>query len=402
VAKEKLGFKFSNRTPAMKRLVGETLIFAFVSFTVVFGATVGYKMVALKSDVLYAAADTARDLNLDIVVAAAEDIYYGYITSPTDSNLVDPVFAADETATPEPSPTEKTDMKANVERWGAAQQASQIPDPLRSIFSRLRPGEGQWHATKIKVAGMPAIYTARVRTEKSLPDTYATVAWFDTKLLAFEQYAGTELPEGNYKRGTGAVPKAMKPFYVASMAGAYLLKHSQGGYIYNGQLVKRMVRGKATLFTYPDGSVDIQKYGSAKVREGYVTARQNLAPDVYNGRSQVNNETESTWGWVWEGVGSGKNLVYRTGIGIRKDGTIVYVIGKALSAKSLAQLLANAGADRAMALDMNTGYAHAFLYGPYLKRGGVPINPDRQGAQTLFYKASDRDYIAVFAKSPAN
>jgi Phosphodiester glycosidase len=375
---------------------------AVLSFASCFGGTFLYQADFLKQDNLTAFAETARAMNLDVVVAIAEDIYYGDLTRPGSSSSIDPIAiaaAANHQVSNADRKLSNLHPVANVAAWGAAQRPSNLPSTLTSVFSQPLAQEGQWHATKITVAGAPAIYTARVRTEPSLPNTFATVAWLDTKLLSFAQYAGYALPEGNYNRGTGEVASNLKPFYVASFAGAYLLKHSQGGYIYNNQLVKKMVDGKATLLTYPDGTIAIEKWGSSKIRPGFSTARQNLDLDVADGINQVKDESQSKWGWVWEGVGSGSNLVYRTGIGIRADGTLVYVTGKALSAKSLADLLVNAGAVNAMALDMNVGFAHSFFYGPYMKQGGIPINPDRAPAKLQFWNASDRDFIAVFAKS---
>ena len=99
------------------------------------------------------------------------------------------------------------------------------------------------------------------------------------------------------------------------------------------------------------------------------------------------------------GTGSGKNFIWRSAIGLRADGTVVYVQSQALSAGSLANLLVRAGAVRGMALDMNKAFANGDLYGPYGPKGKA-INPDNQNPTDRFYKSSTRDFVAVFAKSP--
>ena len=220
----------------------------------------------------------------------------------------------------------------------------------------------------------------------------------DSSLLAFKQIPGTEVPEGNYERGDGLVPEELRDFYVAGLNNAFLMRDSQGGFVYEGKTVKKLVAGKATLVTYRDGTLDVLKWGRDRPTKAIQAARQNLTLMVDDSVSQVEDESQSKWGWVWEGVGSGKNLVWRSAIGVRADGTIVYCIGPVLSARSLADMMVRAGAVRAMPLDMNSAYANGFLYGPYAP--GKRIDPNIYREPDRFYVASERDFIAVFAKSP--
>jgi hypothetical protein len=91
-------------------------------------------------------------------------------------------------------------------------------------------------------------------------------------------------------------------------------------------------------------------------------------------------------------------LVWRSALGIRADGTVVYCIGPVLSAKSLADMMVRAGAVRAMPLDMNSAYANGFLYGPY--GSGKRIDPNIYREPDRFWAPSERDFVAVYAKSP--
>ncbi|MTA29274.1 MAG: hypothetical protein F2529_00005, partial [Actinobacteria bacterium] len=148
-----------------------------------------------------------------------------------------------------------------------------------------------------------------------------------------------------------------------------------------------------------DGSFDVVKWGRDFVGGDIQSVRQNMELIVDGGVSQVESEDQSKWGWAWQGVGSGKNLVWRSAIGIRADGSMVYVIGDAMSAKSLGDVLVRAGARRAILLDMNSAYANGFLYGPY--KGGRKIDPASTRSPERFWIPSERDFIAVYAKSPA-
>jgi hypothetical protein len=185
---------------------------------------------------------------------------------------------------------------------------------------------------------------------------------------------------------------------VAGLNNAFLMRDSQGGYVYEGTVIRKLVYGKATLVTYSDGSLDVLKWGRDKPTKAIQAARQNLTLMVDGSASQVQDESQAKWGWVWEGVGSGKNLVWRSAIGVRADGTIVYCIGPVLSAKSLADMMVRAGAVRAMPLDMNSAYANGFLYGPYAP--GKRIDPGIFREADRFWAPSERDFVAVYAKSP--
>jgi hypothetical protein len=78
---------------------------------------------------------------------------------------------------------------------------------------------------------------------------------------------------------------------------------------------------------------------------------------------------------------------------------MVYVIGAAMSASSLGDVLVRAGARRAILLDMNEAYANGFLYGPY--KAGRKIDAESTRSPERFWATSERDFIAVYAKSPA-
>jgi len=348
-----------------------------------------------------AAAEVLRDDGFSPLVAFAENLYYGVINpakvggSPTDGA----VFGGADASGGSHKTTSRV-AKANVKAWGPAGAPLALPPRLVSPVNPT-PHEGEWIPTKIKVNGATAVYVARVRPDAVHTSVYAAVAWFDPKLLAFTQVPGTQLPEGNVpERGNGRVPAKLRGFYMAGFAAGYKMDQSQGGYVNKGFVTKPLVKGKATLLTYPDGSIRIADWGRDSVPGNFVTARQNLDLMVDHGSSQVVNEDQAKWGQVWYGTGSGHNFIWRSGIGIRADGSVVYVQSAALSAGSLANLLVKAGAVEGMALDMNQAFANGDFYGPY-RPSAMPINPENKLPANKFWKQSSRDFVAVFAKSPA-
>ncbi|MEY2677091.1 MAG: hypothetical protein RL510_1111 [Actinomycetota bacterium] len=389
--------------PAKRMVIGwvwmavRTLVLFGVAVGLVTTAAAADRMIRFKEEPLTAYATVVRQAGFGVVVAFAEDIYYSYINLPTvGGNPTDSAKFDDEIVDSNVDRAEPASV-AFVELWGPAGVPSEPPARLVSPVAP-KPGEGNFLNTRIFVNGSSAIRIARIRPDTEHTSYFATITWLDSSLLAFKQIPGTEVPEGKYDRGDGLVPKELRAFYVAGLNNAFLMRDSQGGFVYEGKVVKKLVDGKATLVTYQDGTLDVLKWGRDLPTKEIQAARQNLTLMVDDSLSQVEDESQSKWGWVWEGVGSGKNLVWRSAIGVRADGTIVYCIGPVLSARSLADMMVRAGAVRAMPLDMNSAYANGFLYGPYAP--GKRIDPNIYREPDRFFVPSERDFIAVFAKSP--
>ena len=394
---------------AVRSALLKNIRFAGISLLALVGIGVGsfafatyQRATSQQEDTMMAASEVARDWGLNPLVAVAENIYYGYLNPAKVGGT--PAEAAGFDDKPN-SPNVPRDVskvsptpEANIPEFGPATEPQQLPEPLTSPVKPL-PGEGKWRPTKIVVNGATAIYIARIRPDTSHTSIYATVAWFDTHLLGFSQVPGTKLPEGKFDHGNGKVANNLRKFYVAGFANGYKMNQSQGGYVKDGVVVSRLVRGKATLLTYPDGSIDIVKWGRDAYKPGFSVARQNLNLMVDRGASKVLSNSAAEWGSAWHGTGSGGNYVWRSGVGKTADGNIVYVQSAALTAETLADLLVRAGAVEAMALDMNSGFANGNLFGPYLPKG-KHINPDNPNPALDFYKTSERDFVAVFAKSP--
>jgi hypothetical protein len=91
-----------------------------------------------------------------------------------------------------------------------------------------------------------------------------------------------------------------------------------------------------------------------------VSVRQNLKLLIDNGilSKNIDDAVSSSWGAT---LGGGM-YVWRSGIGITADGDFVYVIGDALSARSLAEIMLKAGVVRGMQLDINRWWVSYMWY----------------------------------------
>jgi hypothetical protein len=127
--------------------------------------------------------------------------------------------------------------------------------------------------------------------------------------------------------------------------------------------------------------------------------RQNLKLLVDNGQisPNLNQDIETNFGAT---LGGGY-FVWRSGLGITKDGRIVYVYGPALDVQDLAELLQRAGAVEGMQMDINP----AWMKFDYYHAGGDPSNPvpvpllsDQEPSPYSYYTPSARDFTAVYAR----
>jgi hypothetical protein len=127
--------------------------------------------------------------------------------------------------------------------------------------------------------------------------------------------------------------------------------------------------------------------------------RQNLKLLVDRGKvsPDANSDVLSNWGAT---LGGGY-YVWRSGLGITKDGRIIYVYGPALDAQDVAQLLQRAGAIEGMQMDINP----AWMKFDYYTVDGNPANPQpssllptQQPAADSYYWTSTRDFTAVYAR----
>jgi len=93
--------------------------------------------------------------------------------------------------------------------------------------------------------------------------------------------------------------------------------------------------------------------------------------------------------------------VWRSGLGITKDGRVVYVYGQALDAKDLALLLQRAGAVEGMQMDINPAWMKFDLYtthGNTTQPTAVPLLQSQQPSVYSYLTPSTRDFTAVYAR----
>jgi hypothetical protein len=267
-----------------------------------------------------------------------------------------------------------------------------------SLAMPARPSIGVWKVT----AGTPkhpAVATAMFATEagKSGTPTVSCIR-IDPRLVRLRLLTGTEQPDTSHPT-TGAVPTADRKSLLAAFNAGFKMSDSRGGWFSNGHQAAPLRLGAASLVLRSDGTADVGVWGRDVSMTRAVTAvRQNLQLLIDDGVPTAlvaTTKVEQVWGYTVRH----RVAVWRSGIGITKEGRLVYAAGKALTVQQLTNALLAAGAMRAMELDINTQFVDAYLYRPSAAGPvGTKLAASMRYGPEHYLTPQARDFVEVLAR----
>lgn len=281
------------------------------------------------------------------------------------------------------------------------------PSPIASVAGGSLPGEGQWRPAGRSVHGVPALYETYVRPDAVHTSVVTGVAWMDTDLLSARLYSGSTIPGGGPYKYSAPVSPAAATSLVAAFNSGFLMRNANGGYYTEGRTVYPLRTGAASFVIYRDGRATVGQWGrDVSMTPDVVSVRQNLVLLVDNGRPVpgLNANDTSVWGYT---LGN-QVYVWRSGIGVTANGALVYAGGPYLNIVDLANVLARAGAVRAMELDINTDWVNFTAYDPATPGGAARpgngttlLSTMAGGTGRYFAPWWSRDFITMSARSVA-
>ena len=229
------------------------------------------------------------------------------------------------------------------------------------------PGEGQWSPAGRLVNGVPAIYTTTLSPDAIHTSVVDGIAWMDTKLLTATLYSGSFIPgpppSGPFYKHTAPIQPSAASSLVAAFNAGFRLQDAMGGYFTDGRTIIPLRQGAASFVIFKNGTATVGAWGrDVTMSPNVVSVRQNLNLLVENGKPAPGLATNQ--GSQWGAVLGNSIFVERSGIGVTKDGALVYVGGPNLDAVGLANLLVRAGAVRAMELDINADWVNYATFKP--------------------------------------
>jgi Phosphodiester glycosidase len=272
------------------------------------------------------------------------------------------------------------------------------PATLKSLAGSSIAGEGQWRVVE-KVNGEPAILTTFLR-DATYTSQVNGIASVDQRLVKFSLRPGTEDP-GTANWGVpNYIPAGQRTGLLATFNGGFKLDSAGGGFYLNGIYHGPLVKGAASVVYYKNGTIKVGEWGRDFTMNSSIDGvRQNLKLLVDHGQvaADANSDVTTNWGATL----TGGYYVWRSGIGITKDGRIVYVYGSALNAQDLGLLLKRAGAVEGMQMDINPAWMKFDYYQAKGSPGDptpVPLLPTQQPSPYSYYTPSTRDFTAVYAR----
>jgi hypothetical protein len=234
------------------------------------------------------------------------------------------------------------------------------PAAMQPLVTTPLPGEGIWTPTGRTVQALPAVYTTFFRPDAVHTSLVAGAMWMDTTLLKTELIPGLQEPGGPNPYG-GQIPPEQRAAVVAAFNSGFKLNDSRGGYYNFGHEFRPLVPGVASLVIDTTGRASVGAWGRDFVMSPYIqTVRQNLSLLVDNGQLVPGLASDANTKW---GATVGNNtFVWRSGVGVDRNGGLIFVGGPGINVDSLAVILQRAGAVRAMELDINSAWVSAYTF----------------------------------------
>jgi hypothetical protein len=246
---------------------------------------------------------------------------------------------------------------------------------------------GQWTAVGLLVNGAATLTATLLPGRPGGP--LSGVVRINEAVTRLVLYAGTVEPGGTWLN-QGAVAAGQRGGLVAAFNAGFHTYASGGGWFDHGRAAVPLGPGVASLVIRADGSATVGMWGrDVTLTSDVVSVRQNLGLLVDGG---ANLAGTSYWGATLGGV----RYTWRSGVGVDAAGDLLYAGGPGLDAQSLAQVLIDAGAVRAMELDINPQWV-SFSYYSSPDTGtdllsGMLYGPSR------WLSGSTRDFFAVFVR----
>jgi hypothetical protein len=275
----------------------------------------------------------------------------------------------------------------------------QPPGPVTPFASPSLPHEGTWRVIDT-VAGHPAMATTYLRPDATHTSYVSSLVWMNPRLVRFALHPGTEDPGQGAWGQPDTIPAGSRTGLLAAFNSGFRIYASRGGYYSYGHTAAPLQAGAASFVINRNGGATVGQWGrDVHLSPAVAAVRQNLALIVDNGQpvqGLAQNE-QQRWGVT---LGNAY-FVWRSGIGVLPDGALVYAAGPALSAYTLARLLAAAGCVRAMELDINpewTDFVEYDGHGRSADPTGHDLLPDMQQPPDRYFLPSSRDFFTVYAR----
>jgi hypothetical protein len=223
------------------------------------------------------------------------------------------------------------------------------------------PGEGEWNQIYNGTAGAIMAKTF-VRPDPQRPYAVVYLVEINMNDLLISAVAGTREPGGNNNPGPGKIPLVVQNQnkLVAAFNGGFQEKDGYYGMVVGDKTYLPLRKNLATLVIYSNAKPVIVNYTGQDFGKNVVAIRQN-GPMLLENSEDVTSSNAwnmQTWGLTT----TNSMYTWRSGLGITKNGNLIYAAGPSLVPETLAQALKAAGAVNAMQLDINPVWVRFVIF----------------------------------------
>jgi hypothetical protein len=285
--------------------------------------------------------------------------------------------------------TLRTTPVANVDR---AITAAAVPGP----------GEGVWVSVTGLAARRGAVQQTYIRPDPKAASVSAELVRFDQHALRTVLVPGTKEPGGTGWSWGSQIPRAQRPRAVAAFNAGFKFGGTRGGLYAEGRhAVRPLQDGVASLVIHTDGTADVAQWGrDATLTKNVASVRQNLALIVDHGQAVPGLTSDR--GLRWGTKKSQFQYTWRSAVGVDARGRLVYAAGSQMTLTQLATAMVDAGAVRAMQLDIHDGVVTFNWYRPdphsALGVAASKLTPSMQRSPTRYLTPDQRDFVTVEAR----
>ncbi|MBI4963383.1 MAG: hypothetical protein HY913_08900 [Desulfomonile tiedjei] len=279
------------------------------------------------------------------------------------------------------------------------------------------------------------IYRTFYRPSDQFPNAIVYMLLLNMKQISAKLYLGSAEPFR--KESASSIEETEQSRLLAVTNALWQTRHAgKGGIILQGQVLKEMSPGVATIVVFKDETIDVVDWNDDIPLSDVRDARQLMHLIVKDGKVVTTIAKRGQFVSAEIGLGSLLNedhpviavpasapgeepshklnftsgdlwfLATRSGFGIRPDGNLVFAVGHHISTSDLAKALVLAGCVRAMHGDANPGNCVGALYfkdenGKIVRKAGLSPGQDRNTPDRYLKGSYPKDFFAFFRR-PSN
>ena len=265
--------------------------------------------------------------------------------------------------------------------------------------------EGVWHNHPLSLfPGKEIMAYTFVRPDPKRSYALTTLLQIDSSAVRMGSVAGKEQPGGPVgKPGPGLIPSNIieSGKLVAAFDGGFQYRDGAYGMIVGNTTYLPLKNDLGTVVGYQDGSLKIVRYSGQVLGDKVAFVRQNCPILIEHGEVTVSDERNKT---LWGRLAKGTVDIYtwRSGLGLTKEGNIIFAVGNNLTPQTLADALKMGGAVDAIQLDINPIWVRFNIFEPTDTLGqytSSTLTKELQDGSKEYLQGYSKDFFYLYARS---